>query len=414
MPHICFGRKADQTRCTAPAKFFDNTLCGTHNNQRRYAGPAWVLPVWNDNNAPAPPPAPAITTCQRCERVLAMYRQERNLLFCAPCEVTRDRPDLPVEERCHWNVAHPRARVCMRKCATGSTLCKKHHDVERKAIARAEYIRARRSVNDAPVWQDAVEEIETNFAAWPLFGVIGSWDRNSVLAQIALDLQIPELYNRVQEMMGRLGRMDEAGEIFMINYRVRHALPRANLGELEAFATDAQNVHTRATTTTTEKGLRILLADPVVNPVGAIHILLKVLETHPQMNMNIAHDVFKWNETSECRAKGDFLYKKTLDALWVRIQASEHKEELTKRLREEFADSVGMCCDGHISRLVNVLVGFDPEFLPPVSAGELLQQRMSALAGLDIETEEKVIRANAIFDELGMPAEERGAWIEAF
>jgi uracil phosphoribosyltransferase len=32
----------------------------------------------------------------------------------------------------------------------------------------------------------------------------------------------------------------------------------------------------------------------------------------------------------------------------------------------------------------------------------------------DIETEEKVIRANAIFDELGMPAEERGAWIEAF
>ena len=110
----------------------------------------------------------------------------------------------------------------------------------------------------------------------------------------------------------------------------------------------------------------------------------------------------------------DFLYKRILDALWVRIQASEHKTELKKRLWEEWTESVGMCCDGHITRLVNVLVGFDPEFLPPVSTGELLQQRMATLAGLEIETEEKVLRANAIFDELGTPAEERTAWIDAF
>jgi hypothetical protein len=73
-----------------------------------------------------------------------------------------------------------------------------------------------------------------------------------------------------------------------------------------------------------------------------------------------------------------------------------------------------MCCEGHISRLCNVLVGFDDAFQPPVSFGELLQSKMSAIAGLDVTEEEKRRQATAFFDEHGTPAEERVAWLEAF
>jgi len=180
-------------------------------------------------------------------------------------------------------------------------------------------------------------------------------------------------------------------------------------------------VHTRETSETTNKGLRILLANPVRNMTDIYSLIVSVRPPPvngmaPMSNavMAVARDVLKWYETPLCHVENDFLYKRTLDALWVRIEASEHKDELKKRLWEEWTDSVGMCCDGHITRLINVLVGFDPEFLPPVSAGELLQQRMATLAGLDIETDEKLVRANAIFDELGTPADERAAWIEAF
>jgi len=279
-----------------------------------------------------------------------------------------------------------------------------------------DYTRATRRVAVGP-WQTVVEEIETDLVAWPNFGQINSGQRRTVVLRIATQFRIPELYNRVSEQLGRRARMHEDGNIFVLDYHYAPLPPR--LQGLAAFAQDRQNVHTRETSETTNKGLRLLLAVPIVDPANIYSVLVDAYPGGSLVNMsrphaNVMHDVVKWYGTSLCHVQGDFLYKRTLDALWVRIQASEHKDELKKRLWEEWTESVGMCCDGHITRLVNVLVGFDPEFLPPVSAGEVLQQRMAALAGLEIETEEKVVRANAIFDELGTPAEERAAWIDAF
>ena len=92
----------------------------------------------------------------------------------------------------------------------------------------------------------------------------------------------------------------------------------------------------------------------------------------------------------------------------------ERKTEMFRRAWEECVEATGMCCEGHISRLCNVLVGFDEAFQPPVSFGELLQSKMSAIAGLDVPDEEKRRQATAFFDEHGTPAEERVAWLEAF
>jgi hypothetical protein len=88
--------------------------------------------------------------------------------------------------------------------------------------------------------------------------------------------------------------------------------------------------------------------------------------------------------------------------------------ELNKRLWEECKEATGMCCEGHISRLCNVLVGFDDAFQPPVALGELIQQKMGAIAGLDVDEEEKRRQANAWFDEVAVPTAERVAWLEAF
>ena len=97
-----------------------------------------------------------------------------------------------------------------------------------------------------------------------------------------------------------------------------------------------------------------------------------------------------------------------------RSRDDERKTEMYKRAWEECYEAVGMCCEGHISRLCNVLVGFDEAFQPPVSFGELLQSKMSVIAGLDVSDEEKRRQATAFFDEYGTPAEERVAWLDAF
>ena len=433
--HICHARKNDHTRCTFTASYFDNQLCGVHNNQRiragQMGGQPWVLPVWpapapapapEPAPAPAPEPAPApAPACLNCARRLPATRVRLNMQYCGWCEQRRPRPDLPVEMRCCWKTLHPRGRVCMIVNRPGHTMCWKHAEKHRLFVIETDYTRASERMVIGP-WQTVVEEIETNFVAWPNFGQINSDQRRTLLLRLARQFIIPELYNRISEQTGRQTRMVEGGNIFVIGYADRPRPPPRPIG-LAAFALDRQNVHTRETSETTNKGLRILLEVPVADPANIYAVIVDTYARMPFANMiasmsradmNVLHDVVKWYNTSLCHVPDDFLYKRTLDALWVRIQASEHKTELKKRLWEEWTESVGMCCDGHITRLVNVLVGFDPEFLPPVSAGELLQQRMATLAGLEIETEEKVLRANAIFDELGTPAEERTAWIEAF
>jgi len=94
--------------------------------------------------------------------------------------------------------------------------------------------------------------------------------------------------------------------------------------------------------------------------------------------------------------------------------SDETKIELFKRTFEECFESVGMCCDGHISRICNVLVGFDETFAPPVPFGELLQSKMASIAAADISTDEKIQQAVAFFNEHNVPESERSAWLDAF
>ena len=112
----------------------------------------------------------------------------------------------------------------------------------------------------------------------------------------------------------------------------------------------------------------------------------------------------------------DRLYRRTLKGLVSyieRVDSVETKTELYRRLFQEASEAVGMCCDGHLARLVNVLVGFDDAYRPPVSQGELIQNRISAIAGLDVSVEERQRQANAFFDEIAVPEPDRAPWLEA-
>jgi hypothetical protein len=96
------------------------------------------------------------------------------------------------------------------------------------------------------------------------------------------------------------------------------------------------------------------------------------------------------------------------------IPNEETRQELVKRAFEECSESVSMCCEGHLSRLCNVMVGFDDAFMPPVSTAEILQNKMGAISLLDISTEEKIEQAKKVLEELGVPSIEHEVWLEAF
>ncbi len=180
--------------------------------------------------------------------------------------------------------------------------------------------------------------------------------------------------------------------------------------ELQQFAEDNQNVHRKTVTDNTNTQTDKLLA--VTVPVE--QDTLAEIEKLFGKSRKVMADVEHWYALTMCRKEADCLYKRTLDGLWAMIKASEHKEELCKRLKEELTDSVGMCCEGHLSRLCNVLVGFDDAFTTVVSKSEILQQKMAEIAGGRGTTRVKKMHARKVLQELAIPVSQHADWLDAF
>lgn len=190
---------------------------------------------------------------------------------------------------------------------------------------------------------------------------------------------------------------------------------------LGRLARDTQNVHTQfvaaQTNTATEKLMAVKVPETQQTEKQLAVVWLGALDVSYGRYLPVAIDMNRWFNTKDCRTPNDNLYRKLLRGIVATVggeKDDERKSELYRRLWEECSEAVGMCCEGHISRLCNVLVGFDEAFQPPVPFGEILQSKMSAIASLDASEEEKRRQATAFFDEHGTPAEDRVAWLEAF
>lgn len=189
--------------------------------------------------------------------------------------------------------------------------------------------------------------------------------------------------------------------------------PHARREGLAALAHDSQNVHTPEVNHQTIEGLALLTEGASESDNTISELVEAWWGKHYRALESVVDDVLLWYRKSMCRNPGDSLYRRALDGLWTRIKASPHRTELTERLWEECSEARGMCCDGHLARLCNVMVGFDDAFKPPVSAGELLQQRIASIAEKEMDVHHKVGEAWKVFEELAIPMEERIPWLEA-
>lgn len=212
----------------------------------------------------------------------------------------------------------------------------------------------------------------------------------------------------------------EVAEVAALAAGVPPAVPMGQMGRLAA---DTQNVHTAVVSKQTNSNVDLLLEhgdDPSYDVLVTLSSWWMVLipTTKFADYWKVMEDVRHWYEKRTCKSTGDFLYKRVLNGLVSKILlATDEKRELhielAKRLWEECMESVGMCCEGHISRLANVLVGFDDAFRPPVPVGEILQTKMAAIAEMKLSHKLKLQKAVAVMDELHIPVDDRAPWLEA-
>lgn len=199
---------------------------------------------------------------------------------------------------------------------------------------------------------------------------------------------------------------------------VRILIPRPQTDlALSRIATDNQNIHTTVVNKQTQDGVGILFTFAVPSTQDTLREIRErwssIFYRRP-VNEIIYEDMRRWYNVSMCRQKNDYLYRRLLDHAWAAIKSRPREEEksLVLRLQQECAESCGTCCEGHISRIINVFVGFIDNMSPPIPIGEILQEKMSRISEIE-DLEQRIIEASSVFFELNISAEQAGPWLEA-
>lgn len=109
---------------------------------------------------------------------------------------------------------------------------------------------------------------------------------------------------------------------------------------------------------------------------------------------------------------GPGIYGRLLDSVWQYIKNSEDRKTLRTILKSELEDNVGMCQQGNLSRLANVLAGYLEGVGSFESISEVLGREFPKLLDIDNE-DERIAQGNKILDRLAvMDADTRKVWID--
>jgi hypothetical protein len=218
---------------------------------------------------------------------------------------------------------------------------------------------------------------------------------------------------RAQQARRRARVVPQEDDVEPPRAHVAQAPPRPRPETLAAFAADKQNVHTKATVDLVRKTVDHVLKIPVpdeyqtdtLKTVGEIILDCRLSKkAASQMTVRYCSDdsIYQY---------GPGIYARLLNSVWQFIKGSEHKTDLCAILRSEMEDNIDMCAQGNLSRLCNILSGY-MESLVVETPAEQLQRRMAKIAASDRKTHMKTIQALRLLQELTIPSQEWGAWLE--
>ena len=181
--------------------------------------------------------------------------------------------------------------------------------------------------------------------------------------------------------------------------------------DLARFASDNQNVHTSKTVEMvleTSKKLMKMSKKKSGELDTMAHCFTKCkLSDRARQQMAFMY----YSEISIYNLKAP-TYRLVLDGVWVFIdsQKEDIQKEIIGRLAQELEDNIGMCPQGNLSRLVNVLSGYmdGVGFKLEKSLGDLMLELKDIL-----DKKQREIKAIKLCKQFKQTTEETNAWLES-
>lgn len=202
-----------------------------------------------------------------------------------------------------------------------------------------------------------------------------------------------------------------------LDAQVARLAGRAPGRALAAFVADPQNVHTTEAVRQTKDTVALVLQIPVPAEYRwhAINASKTPFEIGLECNLSQRAAWQMMSQYAQETAIYDIepgIYGKVLDCVWQYTKTSADKADLCRIIRQELQDNIGMCAQGNLSRICNILAGYLEGVAPPESIADKLGRLLPPLAVID-DAYDRFIRAVAILKENNVPRDQWGPWLDA-
>jgi len=183
--------------------------------------------------------------------------------------------------------------------------------------------------------------------------------------------------------------------------------------QLANLANDRQNVHTEVVVNKVKESVANILQIYVppeyetdtLKTTGEIILECKLSKQAAWQMMA------KYCQDDDIYELGHGIYAKVLNSVWQYIKTSPDAEDLKKILASEMKDNIGMCAQGNLSRLCNILSGYmDGVQVDDKTIPEQIGDRFAPLLGIE-DIDERRLQAETILRELRVPFENWMNWL---
>lgn len=189
--------------------------------------------------------------------------------------------------------------------------------------------------------------------------------------------------------------------------------PNENMG---AFARDRQNVHTSAAVKQVKHNINVIRQIFVPeeyrwNPKATSKTFKEIVyecDLSPKGNWQFAS---YYCNNAQIYDLEEGIFGIMTDGVWQFIRDSPDRICLTKILKTELEDNIGMCAQGNLSRICNVLSGYLPGIGQQESISTILGREFPKL--MEIEREpDRLRQGERILRENNVPEAEWEVWLE--
>jgi hypothetical protein len=184
---------------------------------------------------------------------------------------------------------------------------------------------------------------------------------------------------------------------------------------LNQFANDAQNVHTTEavdmTTNTIKHVLNITRPANYMLDYPTKDIFAEIVVTCPFTTNALIQFTHKYWERETIHGFPRGIYNQVADAVWYYIKTSPHKTDLCAIFANELRDSVGMCAQGNLTRLCNVLSGYLDGIGDMRSKVEILGDAFISISKLP-SLEERIQAGVNLLSKENIPQDDWREWLD--